>query len=82
MYTKNRFLLFCSVQELLESERGVHHPQPAVRSSKQPTDSGDSDNVESDGSEGEEELPVLMEVAQKQEDKWDCESILRYSIIM
>ncbi|XP_064383556.1 protein LTV1 homolog isoform X2 [Halichondria panicea] len=65
-----------TVQELLESERGVHHPQPAVRSSKQPTDSGDSDNVESDGSEGEEELPVLMEVAQKQEDKWDCESIL------
>ena len=75
---KNRFLLFCSVQELLESERGVHHTQPAMRS-EQPTDSGDSDNVES---EGEEELPVLMEVAQKQEDKWDCESILRYSIVM
>ncbi len=73
-----RFLLFFSVQELLESERGDHPTLPIVRRDE-PTDSRDSDTVESDGSEGEEELPVLMEVTQKQEDKWDCESILRYS---
>ncbi len=67
--------MYCSVQDLFNSEQ--QSVPRTVRSV-----SGDSvECVESEGSE-DERLPALMERTSlvKQEDKWDCESILRYKV--
>ncbi len=64
--------MYCSVQDLFNSEQ-----QSAPRTVR----SVSGDSVESEGSE-DERLPALMERTSlvKQEEKWDCESILRYKV--
>lgn len=65
----------CSVQELFNSEQGVPQYVRSVLVGRDGVESEGSDSVTSE--DDRPPVPIDISNLRKQEEKWDCESILR-----